>query len=57
LPTPGQLQRHFSRLLVRVGTPARAPRPPGKSPGRLSGQRPRPPLHYAVARRPPPRAA
>ena len=57
LPTPGQLQRHFSRLLVRVGTPARAPRPRGKSPGRLFGQRPRPPLHYEVARRPPPTAA
>jgi hypothetical protein len=57
LPTPGQVQRHFSRLLVRVGTPARAPRPRGKSPGRRLGQHPRAPLHYEVARRPPPRAA
>ena len=57
LSTPGQLQRHFTRLLVRVGTPARVPRPRGKSPGRLLGQRPRPPLHYEVARRTPPRAA
>ncbi len=40
LPTPGQVQRHFSRLLVRVDTPARAPRPRGKSPGRRAGQRP-----------------
>ena len=30
LPTPGQVQRHFTRLLVRVGTPARAPRPARK---------------------------
>ena len=57
LPTPGQVQRHFPRLLVRVSTPARAPRPRGKSPGRHAGQRPAPPLHYEVARRPPPRAA
>ena len=40
-----------------VLTPARVPRPRGKSPGRLLGQRPRPPLHYEVARRTPPRAA
>ena len=56
-PTPGQIQRHFSRILVRVGTPARAPRPRGKSPGRLLGQHPRPSLHYQVARRGPPHAA
>jgi Transposase DDE domain len=57
LPTPGQVQRQFFRLLVRVGTPARAPRTRGKSPGRRVGQRPAPPPHYEVARRPPPRAA
>ena len=57
LTTPGQVQRHFSRLLVRVGTPARAPRPRGKAPGRLLGQRPYPPTHYEVARRGRSRAA
>jgi hypothetical protein len=57
LPTPGQIHRHFTRILVRLGTPARAPRPRGKSPGRLVGQHPRPALHYEVARRGPPRAA
>ncbi len=57
LVTPGQIQRHFTGILVRVGTPARAPRKRGKSPGRLTGQRPKPPLHYQVARRAPPRAA
>jgi len=57
LVTPGQVQRHFTGILVRVGTPARAPRKRGKSPGRLTGQRPKPPLHYQVARRAPPRAA
>lgn len=57
LITPGQVHRHFTRILVRVGTPARAPRPRGKSPGRRVGQHPKRPLHYEVARRPPKRAA
>jgi hypothetical protein len=57
LVTPGQVQRHFTGILVRVGTPARAPQTRGKSPGRPVGYRPKPPLHYQVARRAPPRAA
>ena len=57
LVTPGQVHRHFTGILVRVGTPARAPRKRGKSPGRRKGQRPVPPLHYEVARRTPRRAA
>jgi len=57
LVTPGQVRRHFTGILVRVGTPARAPHRRGKSPGRQIGQRPQPPLHYEVARRPPRRAA
>ncbi len=55
--TPGQVRRHFTGILVRVGTPARPPRKRGKSPGRRTGQRPKPPLHYQVARRPPQRVA
>src|SRR5579859_3170540 len=57
LVTPGQVQRHFTGILVRMGTPARAPRKRGKSPGRRKGQRPVPALHYEVARRTPRRAA
>ncbi len=57
LVTPGQVHRHFTGILVRVSTPARAPRKRGKSPGRRKGQRPLPPLHYEVARRTPRRAA
>jgi Transposase DDE domain len=57
LITPGQTQRHFTGILVRVSTPARAPQRRGKSPGRPVGYRPKPPLHYHVARRAPPRAA
>jgi hypothetical protein len=57
LVTPGQVQRRFSGILLRLGTPARAPRRRGKSPGRCTGERPKLPLHYQVARRPPRRAA
>jgi hypothetical protein len=55
--TPGQVRRHFAGILVRIDTPARAPRTRGKSPGRQRGWRPEPPLHYQVARRAPPHAA
>jgi hypothetical protein len=57
LVTPGQVQRHFSGILVRTGTPARAPRRRGISPRRQKGQYPQPPFHHQVARRTPPRAA
>lgn len=57
LITPGQTQRHFTGILVRVGTPARAPQTRGKSPGRPVGYRPTPPTHYKIDRRAPPRAA
>jgi hypothetical protein len=57
LLTPGQVHRTFSGILLRIGTPARAPRPRGKSPGRRVGEHPKSPAHYQVARRGPPRAA
>jgi hypothetical protein len=57
LVTPGQVQRHFTGILLRLGTPTRAPQRRGKSPGRPVGYRPKPPVHYHVARRAPPRAA
>jgi hypothetical protein len=55
--TPGQVQRNFNGILVRTGTPARAPRTRGKSPGRPLGYRPPPSPHYAVGRRARSRAA
>jgi hypothetical protein len=55
--TPGRVQRAFSGLLVTLGTPARAPQPRGKSPGRRTGQRPAPALRFPVARRHRPKAA
>jgi hypothetical protein len=57
LVTPGQVQRHFTGILVRVGTPAREPHRRGKSPGRRIGYPPKPPFHYQVGRRAPPHAA
>ncbi len=43
--TPARVQRSFSTLLLALGTPADAPKPCGRSPGRpqgrLSGRAPR----------------
>lgn len=53
--SPGRVRRAFPALLVAVGTPARAPQPRGKSPGRQVGQRPGPRKRYPVVRRTPKR--
>ncbi len=37
--TPGRVQRGFSTLLLALGTPADAPKPCGRSPGRPQGKR------------------
>jgi hypothetical protein len=55
--SPGRVRRGFGRLLLSLGTPARAPRPRGKSPGRQIGQCPGPAPRCPVLRRGPPRAA
>src|SRR5437016_990280 len=55
--TPGRVRRAVGGLLVTSGTPARAPQPRGKSPGRRAGQRPGPAPRFPVARRPRPQAA
>ena len=51
--SPGRVRRAFAGLLPKVSTPARAPKPRGKSPGRRPGQRPRPHARCAVVRRHP----
>jgi hypothetical protein len=56
-PTPGQVQRVFAGVLLGVGTPARPPRPRGKSPGRRFGQAPGPAPRFSFVRRAPPHAA
>lgn len=53
--SPGRVRRAFAGLFVQVGTPARPPKPRGKSPGRRHGQRPRPHPRCAVVRRTPKR--
>jgi hypothetical protein len=55
--SPGRVRRAFSGFLVTLGTPAHAPQPRGKSPGRRTGQRPGPAPRFPVAHRPRPKAA
>jgi DDE superfamily endonuclease len=51
--TPGRVRRAVGGLLGQLGTPARSPKPRGKSPGRRPGQCPGPRPRHPVARRPP----
>jgi hypothetical protein len=49
--TPQQVRRAMARIIARVGTPARPPRPRGKSPGRAPGTIVRPAPRLAVLRK------
>jgi hypothetical protein len=55
--TPGRVRRAFGGLLPHLGTPARPPKPRGKSPGRRRGDCPGPRERHPVYRRRPARAA
>jgi DDE superfamily endonuclease len=55
--SPGRVRRALGGLLAEVGTPAHAPQPRGKAPGRRTGQRPGPAPRLLVARRSHPDAA
>jgi hypothetical protein len=55
--SPGRVRRGFGGLLLTLSTPARAPRPRGKSPGRPRGHCPGPAPRLPVQRRAPSRAA
>jgi len=46
--TPSQARRNFSRLLPELGTPASAPQPRGKSPGRAKDDCPQPRKRFKV---------
>lgn len=46
--TPSQARRGLGRLLPELGTPASAPQPRGKSPGRPEGYRPEPRQRFEV---------
>jgi hypothetical protein len=54
--SPGRVRRGVGGLFLALGTPARAPQPRGKSPGRRAGQCPGPAPRHPVQRRAPPRA-
>lgn len=51
LLTPGQVQRAAGRFLVKLGTPAAAPRPAGKGHGRPKDYRPDPRKRHKVVRK------
>jgi len=55
--TPAQVRRAMRRILPQVGTPARPPRPRGKSPGRAPGTVVPPAARYPVIRKGKRRAA
>ena len=52
-PSPRQVRRGLARIIGQIGTPARAPRPRGKSPGRATGAVIRPAARYPVLRKQP----
>lgn len=49
--TPRQVQRQALPLLLKLGTPARAPKPTGKAPGRAPGSQPAPRKRFRVVRK------
>jgi hypothetical protein len=49
--TPARVRRGFARLFAVVGTPAAAPKPAGRAPGRPKGRRSSPAPRYRVAKR------
>ncbi|MFL6103826.1 MAG: NF041680 family putative transposase [Actinomycetes bacterium] len=50
--SPVRVCRGFPRLLVRLGSPAAAPKPAGRSPGRPKGSRCGPALRYPAIKKP-----
>ena len=51
-PTPQQVRRAMARIVAQLGTPAKAPKPRGKSAGRPKGYKIQPAARYAVVRKP-----
>lgn len=49
--TPGQVQRGAGRFLLKMGSPAKPPRPAGKGRGRAKGYQPNPRQRYPVVRK------
>jgi hypothetical protein len=49
--SPSATQRDFGRILQQIGTPAKAPKPRGKSPGRAPGHRLEPRQRHPVIKK------
>jgi len=49
--SPGRVAQAFAAILAAIGTPAQAPKPRGKSPGRALGQRPAPRTRYPTVKK------
>jgi hypothetical protein len=50
--SPVRVRRGFPRLLVALGSPATAPKPAGRSPGRPRGSQPGPAARYPAIKKP-----
>ena len=51
IASPSMVLRAFERIISSVGTPAKAPKPRGKSPGRVKGERPGPRKRHPVIKK------
>ncbi len=52
--SPSEVQRDWERIIRQIGTPARSPKPRGKSSGRAAGTRPGRRQRYPVVKKPSP---
>jgi hypothetical protein len=50
--SPYRVRRGFPRLLCALGSPAAAPKPSGRSPGRPKGRRSGPAVRYPAIKKP-----
>jgi hypothetical protein len=51
--SPSMVQRDFGRIIGEIGTPAKSPKPRGKSPGRTKGDRQKPRKRQKVIKKSP----
>ncbi len=49
--SPAMVLRAFERIISQIGTPAKSPKPRGKSPGRVKGQKPGPRKRHPVIKK------
>ncbi len=49
--SPGRTAQAFASILAAIGTPAKPPKPRGKSPGRSTGEHPSPRPHYPTVKK------